>query len=279
MSRHKRISRKPGFNISIPFLWIALLLSLVPFYVMIIGSLKPNMALFVIPLDLNPFRLILTNYKYVFTKMDITNWYANSLFISIMIALLSVVVAATGGYAFAKKNFIGKRILFAILLATMMLPRQILMVPNFLVANSLGLHNRLIGVVLTSINAAFGVFLCKQFMSTLPNELSEAAEIDGCSEIGIFLKIIAPLSRPVLGALGIFSFITGWNDFVWQNIMLTSKSLRTMPIAIAFLSQEKISYIGYQMAGATLSAVPMIIIFLYFQKYFIKGITVGGVKG
>ncbi len=279
MKKHRFKAKSLGEQVALFFLLIGILLCLVPFYVMFVGSLKPNMALFVIPIDMNPFKLVTTNYQYVFQNLDLTTWYANSVYISLMIALLTIIIASTGGYAFAKKDFWGKGLLFSILLATMMLPRQILMVPNFLVANTLGLHNKLIGVVLTSLNAAFGVFLCKQFMSTLPNELIEAAQIDGSSELNIFVKIILPLSKPVLGALSIFSFITGWNDFVWQNIMLTSKALRTMPIAIAFLSQEKISYVGYQMAGATLSAVPMIIIFIYFQKYFIKGITVGGVKG
>jgi multiple sugar transport system permease protein len=246
---------------------------------MLIGSLKPNFALFAIPPNLNPLKIILANYKYVFTSLDIARWYGNSIFISAMISLITVTVAATAGYAFAKHNFWGKGFWFAVLMATMMLPRQILMVPNFMVAKNFGLIDRLMGVVLTSIPASFGVFMCKQFMSTLPNEMIEAAKIDGCSEIRTFMEIILPLSGPVLGALAIFSFVGGWNDFVWQNIILTTKDNRTMPLAIAFLSQEKISYVGYQMAGATLSAIPMIAIFIKFQKYFIRGLTVGSVKG
>lgn len=252
---------------------------LIPLYIMIIGSFKPNMMFFTIPPDLNPFDLITKNYEYVFTKLNLFQWYGNSLFISGMIALLTVFVSSLAGYAFAKKRFAGKKIWFAILLATMMLPRQILLVPNFIVAKSLGLNNSLMGVVLTSLNVAFGVFLCKQFMSTLPNEMMEAAQIDGCNDFSTFIRIVFPLSMPVMGALAIFSFIAGWNDFLWQYVMLTQKALRTMPIAIAYLSQDKISYIGYQMAGAALCAIPMIIIFVIFQKYFIKGITVGAVKG
>jgi multiple sugar transport system permease protein len=270
---------KPKNSVSFILLWFFIILALFPLYVMIVGSFKPNTALFAIPPDLNPFYAITQNYIYVFTKLSLFQWYGNSLFISGMIALLTVFVSAVAGYAFAKKKFVGKNVWFAILLATMMLPRQILLVPNFLVAKGLGINNSLMGVVLTSLNVAFGVFLCKQFMSTLPNEMMEAAQIDGCNDFRMFIKIVLPLSTPALGALAIFSFIAGWNDFLWQYVMLTSKTLRTMPIAIASLSQEKIAYIGYQMAGAALCAIPMIIIFLAFQKYFIKGITVGAVKG
>jgi ABC-type glycerol-3-phosphate transport system permease component len=170
-------------------LFLLMLIELVPLYVMIVGSLKPNFALYAIPPNLNPFKLILANYQYVFTKMDIFRWYGNSLFISAMISVLALTVAATAGYSFAKHNFFGKNFWFAVLMATMMLPRQILMVPNFMVARNFGLINHLMGVVLTSIPASFGVFMCKQFMSTLPNEMMEAAKIDGCSEIMIFIKI------------------------------------------------------------------------------------------
>lgn len=271
--------RKRKVTVSLIVLWIFIAAAFVPLYVMLTGSLKPNMALYLIPPDLNPFTLTLENYSYVFTKLRLGLWYGNSLFSSLMITVITVAVSATAGYAFAKKEFVGKKLWFAVLLATMMLPRQILMVPNFLVAKNFHLVDTLMGVVLTSIAAPFGVFLCKQFMSTLPGELIEAAQLDGCSEAGVFTRVVLPLSVPVLGALSIFSFINGWNDFVWQNIMLSSSEKKTMPLAIASLAQEKIAFIGYQMAGAALSAVPMLVIFLCFQKYFIKGITVGAVKG
>ena len=270
---------KPKVTPSLVFLWFFIALSLVPLYVMVVGSLKPNFSLFMIPPNLNPFDAIRDNYDFVFTQLDIFQWYGNSLFISGMIALLTVFISASAGYSFAKKKFPGKDILFVVLLATMMLPRQVLLVPNFLVAKQLGLTNSLIGVVFTSLNLAFGIFLCKQFMSSLPDEMLEAARIDGCNDFFVFFRVMLPLSMPVLGALAIFSFIAGWNDFLWQYIMLSSKSLRTMPMAIAFLSQERISFVGYQMAGATLCAAPMIAMFLTFHRYFIKGITMGAVKG
>lgn len=160
--------RKRKVTVSLIVLWIFIAAAFVPLYVMLTGSLKPNMALYLIPPDLNPFTLTLENYSYVFTKLRLGLWYGNSLFISLMITVITVAVSATAGYAFAKKEFVGKKLWFAVLLATMMLPRQILMVPNFLVAKNFHLVDTLMGVVLTSIAAPFGVFLCKQFMSTLP---------------------------------------------------------------------------------------------------------------
>jgi len=279
MKRQVTKLNKPKVTPSLIMVWILIGISLFPLYVMIVGSLKPNFALYVIPPNMNPLDVTTKNYEYIFTKLDVLQWYGNSLFISGMIALLTVFISASAGYAFAKKRFKGQNVWFVILLATMMLPRQVLLVPNFLVAKQLGLVDSLMGVVLTSLNLAFGVFLCKQFMSSLPNEMLEAARMDGCNDFSTFFRIVIPLSMPALGALAIFSFIAGWNDFLWQYIMLSSKVHRTMPMAIAFLSQERVSDIGYQMAGAALCAIPMIAVFLIFQKYFIKGITVGAVKG
>jgi len=271
--------QRPRLTLASVLLSLLIVISFTPFYVMILGSLKPNSAFFRIPPDLKPWNLIIDNYSYILNKTGILSGFLNSIYISVMISLITVAVSACAGYAFAKKRFWGRGVLFVIVMATMILPRQILMVPNFLVAKNLGLVNSLNGVVLTSISAPFGIFLCRQFMQTLPDELTDAATIDGCGSLATFVKIILPLSVPALGALAIFSFIGGWNDFVWQNIMLTAKENRTLPIAIAALAEEKREMVGYQMAGATIATVPMLIIFLFFQKYFIRGITIGAVKG
>ena len=276
------IRLKRQLTFSLVLLLIMMTLSLLPFYLMITGSFKPSMAYFVVPMDMNPFtNLSLNNYFTVFKKVDMFKAFGTSLFITGMTVMITVFISALGGYVFAKKRFAGKRFWFAVLMATMMLPRQLLMVPNFVVANSLSLVNKPMGVVLTSVNAAYGIFLCKQYMSSLMDEMIEAAVIDGCGEIGIFTKIILPLSKPVFGALAIFTFISNWNDFIWQNIMLTSKANRTIPLALSYLIglADGVSTIGPQMAGATLSAVPVIVFFLCLQRYFIKGISIGAVKG
>ncbi len=274
--------RKRKLTFSLVLLLILMAVSLLPFYLMIAGSFKPSMAFFMVPMDMNPFtNLSLNNYKAVLKKVDMFRAFGNSLFITGMTVLITVCISAMGGYVFAKKQFAGKRALFAVLMATMMLPRQLLMVPNFIIANSLSLVNKPIGVVLTSVNAAYGIFLCKQYMASLMDEMIEAAVIDGCGEIRLFTRIILPLTKPVIGALMIFTFISNWNDFIWQNIMLTSKANRTIPLALSYLIglADGVSTIGPQMAGATLSAVPIVLFFLAFQRYFIKGISIGAVKG
>jgi multiple sugar transport system permease protein len=167
-----------------------------------------------------------------------------------------------------------------VMLATMMLPRQIMLIPNYMVAFKLHIIDKPIGLVLTSISSAYAIFLCRQFIAEIPNGLIEAAKMDGCSELGVFFKIILPISRPVIGSLAIFTFISSWNDFVWQNIMLTSKKNMTVPLMLAYLEgqTDAMNALGNKMAGAAISAIPMLIMFISFQKYFIKGITTGGIK-
>ena len=276
------MQERKGYSFSLVLLVLFMAASLLPLYIMISGSLKPSMSFFLVPMDFNPFtNLSLNNFRIVLKKVDMFRAFGNSLFITGMIVAITLLVSAMGGYVFAKKKFAGKRFWFVVLLITMMLPRQLLMVPNFIIANSMNLADKPFGVILTSVNAAYGIFLCKQFMSSLMDEMIEASVIDGCGEVRIFTRIVAPLSKPVFGALAIFTFINCWNDFIWQNIMLTSKAHRTIPLALSYLIglQDGTSTIGPQMAGATMSMIPILIFFLCFQRYFIKGISMGAVKG
>ena len=193
--------------------------------------------------------------------------------------LITVFLSATAGYSFARKTFRGKNFFFMIVIATLILPRQMLLIPNYLVAMNLGLTNRLIGVVLTSVAPSFGIFLCRQFMQGIPSELTEAAEIDGCGEIRKFSTIIVPLSAPALGALSIFAFLGTWNDFLWQFIMIQDKTKQTVPVGISMFAQQFTQNFGFQLVAAFFATIPVLIIFLLCQKFFIKGITMGGIKG
>ena len=253
---------------------LLLTITVIPFYVMLVGAFKPNMSLIQIPTDLT-----LKNMKAVFEKADILLWMKNSLIISLSVAALTAIIGVTAGYAFAKIRFRGKNILFTLVMATLMIPKQMLLIPNFLVANSLGLVNTLIGVILTTIAPAFGVFLSRQFISSLPNTLFDAAEIDGCSEPGKFFRIALPLSLPAVGTIAIFSFFTSFNDYVWQLIMISDKKLQTLPIGLAFFGEKMFNNSAAQMALALLATVPLVILFVVCQKFFIKGATVGAVKG
>lgn len=271
---------KKGNIFSLLLLAALIVIFLFPYYVMAVGAFKSQMALQLVPPDLNPFRnMILKNAAYVLQKTEIFRWLGNSVAVSLGTAVITVLIGATAGYAFGKKRFRGREIIFSLVIATMLLPRQMLLIPNYLVAMNLHLTNSRIGLILTTVSPAFGVFLCRQFMAGIPSELLEAAEIDGCTEVGKFAGIVLPMAVPALGALGIFSFFSAWNDYLWQLIMISDKSLRTVPIGIALFSQGQITNTGYQLMAAMIATLPMLLIFLACQKFFIKGITIGGVKG
>ena len=265
---------------SLAALILAMLVFLFPFYIMLVGAFKNQMALTLVPPDINPFHnLTANNLRYVFDKSGILTWLLNSLLVSGGTALLTILVSATAGYSFAKKKYRGRDILFGVVISTMLLPRQMLLIPNYLVAMNLGLTNSLYGLVLTSVSPAFGIFLCRQFMQGIPTELIEAADMDGCGEIRKFASVILPLSAPALGALAIFSFFGTWNDYLWQLIMIGERDLYTVPIGVATFSQGQISNTGRQLMAAAVATLPMLALFLACQKAFVRGITLGGVKG
>lgn len=270
-------------KISIPstvILILVILVTMLPFYIMIVGAFKPSIALVTFPMDLNPFKnLTLKNIITVWEKSDILLWLKNTFIIGIAVAFLTIFVGVLGGYAFARIQFRGKKILFMLVMATMMMPKQILLIPNYLVANELGLVDKLVGVILTSIAPAFGVFMSRQFISSLPSELFEAAEIDGCGELRKFFTIALPLSTPAIGTIGIFSFFNCFNDYLWQLVMISSKKLKTLPIGISMYAQTMPGNKAAQLAVALFSTVPVVILFLLCQKFFIKGATEGSVKG
>lgn len=271
---------KRKITVSYILMWLFALTFLFPFYVMLVGGFKNQMALQLTPPDLNPLKgMMLGNMREVFTNSNILQWLLNSFVLSVSVALVTVLIAAPAGYVFARKRFPGKNLLFAVVIATLIVPRQILLIPNFLVALKLKLTNSMIGLILTSVAPPFGIFLCRQFMQTVPNELLEAAEIDGCSDFGRFVRIMIPMSLPAMGALGIFAFLTAWNDYLWQMIMVSDAALQTIPIGIATYAQKSFNDTGSQMFAATVATIPMIAIFLACQRFFIKGITMGGVKG
>jgi multiple sugar transport system permease protein len=183
------------------------------------------------------------------------------------------------GYAFAKKRFPGSNVVFYMYIASMMIPGQVTLVPLFLIMSKLNFLDSYWGLILPGIAGPFGVFLMKQFLSTLPTSLIEAATIDGCGELQIFRQIVLPLSKPGLAVLGIFTFMGQWNEFLWPLIITNSSKMRTLPVGLALLQEELPMQYGLLMAAATYAAIPMIIIFMMFQKYFLKGITVGALKG
>ena len=278
----KEYEKKRKITLGTIIVVIILLLALFPFVVMIIGSFKPNLTFSIVPIDISPFKNMTTkNYQNVVNAVDIARAYRNSLFILVFVVGIEVILATTTGYVFAVKNFPFKRILFALVIVTMMLPKQLLLVPNFMVAKKLSLINSLSGVALTTINASYGIFLTRQYVLSIPKDYYEAARLDGCSEWAIFSKIILPFLKPVIAAVAIYSMFAVWNDYLWQNVMLSSEANRTVPLMLAYLANKAVNgipVVGLQLAGSMLSVTPLLIFFLIFQKWFIEGVSAGGIK-
>lgn len=206
-------------------------------------------------------------------------WLYNSVFISVMAMLLTCVTASLAGYVLAKKSFYGKAIIFGLFVCAMALPKQVILIPLVTLAKTLGLAESVWSVILPVVGWPFGVFLMKQFSETIPTSLLEAARIDGAGELRTFWDVVVPIIKPGIGALAIFTFINAWNEYPLQLVMLHKTEVKTIALGIAGLQAEMSTDYGLIMAGAALGAIPIIIVFLVFQKYFTQGVTMGAVKG
>ena len=206
-------------------------------------------------------------------------WLINAVLMCVLAMLLTCLTAAMAGYALAKKRFNGRALLFSLIVCAMALPKQVILIPLLKEMSTLRLYDSLWAVIFPTVGWPFGVFLMKQFSESIPGEILEAARIDGSSEWNTFSTVVMPMIKPGIGALAIFTFINCWNDYFMQLVMLASGSNFTIPLGIATLQAETSVDNGLLMAGATLAAAPIIIVFLIFQKYFTQGITMGAVKG
>ena len=206
-------------------------------------------------------------------------WLINAVLMCVLAMLITCLTAAMAGYALAKKRFNGRAILFSLIVCAMALPKQVILIPLLKEMSALRLYDSLWAVIFPTVGWPFGVFLMKQFSESIPGEILEAARIDGSSEWNTFSTVVMPMIKPGIGALAIFTFINCWNDYFMQLVMLASGSNFTIPLGIATLQSETSVDNGLLMAGATLAAAPIIIVFLIFQKYFTQGITMGAVKG
>lgn len=264
--------------VSILLLIVLAVLMIFPLYWIITGSFKDartiNSATPVwFPLNPTP-----DNYVRLFER-PAGIWMFNTVFMCVMSMLLTCVAAAMGGYALAKKRFTGRAVLFSIFVCAMALPKQVILIPLLKEMAFLRLHNTLWAVIFPTVGWPFGVFLMKQFSENIPGEMLEAARIDGAGEARTFVNIVFPMIKPGVGALAIFTFITAWNDYFLQLIMLNDMDVLTISLGIAKLQSELSTDYGLIMAGAALGSVPIILIFLMFQKFFTRGITMGAVKG
>ncbi len=271
--------KRPGILVWIVLIVVAIV-ALWPMYWLYITAFTPTENTVKTPPDLIPIHASLANFSRLFTQAkDYWRWALNSLLISLSVTAFHLLFDTMAGYAFAKKRFPGRNFFFWLILSTLMIPSHVTLVPLYVVARQLHLINNILAVILPGTADVFGIFLMRQYIQTLPSELEEAARMDGCTEPGVFWRIIVPLSKPALGALAIFSFVRYWNDFLWPLIVLQKSQHYTLPVGVASLQGEFRTDFGLIFAGAGLAALPMIVFFLIFQRYFIEGVRMGAVKG
>ena len=272
-----------------------------PLYWIITGSFKTSTAINATTPQWWPQEWVMDNYEKLFSRQvaplwelhipftgislsgpempAALRWLVNTVFMAVASMVLTCFTSAMAGYALAKKRFVGRAVVFSLIVCAMALPKQVILIPLLREMSSLELYNTIWAVIFPIVGWPFGVFLMKQFAEGIPGEMIEAAMIDGAGEWKTFYTIALPLIKPGIGALAIFTFINSWNDYFMQLIMLSSTDTLTISLGIAKLQAENATDFGLIMAGASLAAIPIIIVFLVFQKYFTKGITMGAVKG
>lgn len=252
---------------------------LLPFIWMTLASVKPNNEVFMVPMKWLPSVWHWENYVNIWSDSNMLTWVGNTVFFAICVTFLQVFTGSFAAYGFSKVKFRGRNVLFLIYIATMAVPWQAYMIPQFKILSAIGLSDTRWSIILLQAFGAFGVFMMKQFYDTIPEELSEAARLDGLSEFGIYRRIVLPLSGPSIAALGIITFTNTWNDYMGPLIYLRSPSLYTIQLGLkTFISQNSADY-AMIMTGSVMSVLPILIVFLIGQKQFIEGIATSGMKG
>ena len=253
--------------------------SLFPLAWMLSVSFMPAGAASTLPPPLLPAAPTLENYRELFARMGMGRYFFNSFLVATAVTVGSVAFNVMAGYAFAKLEFAGRERIFRGLIGALVIPAQVAMMPLFLELKALGLVNSYGGVIVPALATIFGIFLVRQYARSIPDELLEAARIDGASELAIFLRVVVPLLRPIIVTLAVFSFLATWNDFMWPLIVLTDSEHYTLPVALASLSREHVQDNELMMAGSVVTVVPVLVLFLALQRYYIAGLLAGSVKG
>lgn len=263
----------------LPLIIIAVI-TIYPFIWMLITSIKFETDIVKFPPTFFASAYSFNSYAEIWKRIPFLSFYKNTIIFAGGVTILSLLFDSMAGYAFARLNFKGRNFLFILILATLMVPFQVIMIPLFIEISKMGLINTFIGLILPRASNAFGVFMMRQFFLTLPKELEEAARIDGCSEFKIYWKIMLPLCKPALISLGIFHFMYNWNDLLYPLLLTNSSEMRTIPAGIAlFVGQNRVLEYAFLMTGACLALAPILIAYIVAQRYFIKGIATIGIKG
>jgi len=248
-----------------------------PFVWMLFASVKPRSESVAYPPQLLPRQPTFEYYVELFVNLDFGRYLLNTLLI-VVICMFGLLLMAAAGYGFAKFSFPGRDVLFFLVLVTMMIPGQVTMIPTYLILNGMKLTNTLVGIALPMLVSGFSVFLFRQFMTTIPTEVIEAARIDGAGEIRIFLRIVLPMSGPILAVQVVLTFIAGWNSFLWPLIIANDQKLYTLAVGLSLLNQQIATNPSLQMAASTLMVVPILIVFVIFQRYVVQGFALSGLK-
>jgi len=255
-----------GITTTIPFIW------------MVLTSFKTHIETLSIPMTFFPARFMWENYVDVFNRFNFLTYYRNTVMVAAGVAIPQILLSAMAAYAFARLEFPGKNIIFVSLMAALMVPMQMILVPRFVLMMQLGWVDTLTGVIVPTIPSIFATFFIRQHIMTIPKELDESAYIDGCGHPRIFASIILPLCKPTLAAMAILAVTFAWNSLLWPLIVLNSMSNFTLPLGINAFRGQFATYYNFMMAGATVSVVPILIVFLVGQRYFLEGIATTGIK-
>jgi alpha-1,4-digalacturonate transport system permease protein len=271
--------RLKGANL---FVWLVLVVGALvvafPLYWMFATAVRPKKEIFSGGFDLVPSTLVWSNFSDAWNKLPWDQFYINSIAIAAIAVPITVFINLLAGYTFAKYKFPGRDILFLLMISTLMIPIQVIMVPEFLIVAKLGWVNTWWGVLVPRAAEAFGLFMVRQFMVSIPDELIEAARLDGAGEFTIFRKVVLPLSWPVIAVLSIFTFMWRWNDFAWPLVVLPEQSSYTVPLGLSLMQGQYFTDWTGLMSMSLLSIIPMMLVFIFFQRYFIQGIASTGLK-
>lgn len=267
--------------VSFLLILVLTILTFFPFYWALVSSLKTELNIFKIPPEWIPLDPTLSNYVNLLQRTKTVAWTTNSFIVSLSAVILTCALSAVSGYAFAHIAFSGKSLIFGCIIATMLLPKYVMLVPLFKLMLKLDWFDTYQGMVIPEVAGALplGIFLIRQFMSTQPKEIFESATIDGCNEGHLLVLIAIPLAKPAIASLGILIFVRSWNDYMWHLIVISKDVMKTLPLGLASLQTENVTLYGQILSGAMIAALPLILVFILFQKYFVRGLSSGAVKG
>ena len=255
------------------------LVMVVPLLWMVVTSLQTLNETRHYPPTLIPHSLQWHNYSVIIRHTPFVRWFVNTTIVTVVVVIGNLILCSLAGYAFARIRFFGRDVAFVLVLATLMVPFQVIIIPEFLIVRSLGMIDTLGALILPNLAGAFGIFLLRQFFRTLPIELEEAARIDGCSRLGVLVKIVLPLSGPALATLAVVTFLWTWNDFLWPLIVLYNQNNYTLQLGLATFQGAHQSTTNLLMAVNVLSMLPILLLFFLAQRYFVRGIATSGLKG